>query len=740
MKYFYINKKKYKLPGNNNNSIIDYCNNLGITIPHFCYHQKLSIAGNCRMCLVELKNSPKPLLACAMTITNNMEIFTESPLVKKARENILEFLLLNHPLDCPICDQGGECDLQDQALFHGTPKKRFYNYKRVVTNKNLGLLIKTVMTRCIHCTRCVRFSNEIAGTSELGVFGRGLNSEIGTYSQKSFNSELSGNVIDICPVGALTAKPYSFVSRPWELKVVKSIDFTDSFSHDILVYIKDNSVFKILSNYNNDRDSYLNNAWITDKIRFSFNGMFSPERVSETFILIEKSLRKHSWNVLIKELILNMYFKDHLTKHLVKKLYITFIIYSEVSFEILFLLILLSKKYSFIDFKKLEPYRIKNDLENDFYSSFSKKTLNKTNICCMFNVNLRYESPYLNILLRQQFLKGNFKIFCFGSYTNFNFPVNYIGFNFESLTKVVEGNHPNCQYIANSFNPLFLLGANLCKRTDFYSLTNIISFFKKINPLTTINYLHFSFYNSTINFIKKIRTYSIYDYNKSNILYLLNPDFREFNWEKLIKLKLLNIFKDKPFFSKILIQQNNYTPFYYFEKINTNFNSYIYFNLPNKVFFEEPGIYVSNDGLLKKKIEIIKNYNNNVKSNWALLRNFLVLTSKIFFLNKSKRYDQIVLNIKRFSLNLNYINLLFLPKRVNSVYKNSFMSMNYLNFLNKRLNKKYYSKKINILNTKGSFWLEDFFISDKFIYNNLSTTMIKCSKNKRLINSNFLFN
>lgn len=737
MKYFYINKKKYKLPNKNNNSIIDYCNNLGIIIPHFCYHQKLSVAGNCRMCLVELKNSPKPLLACAMTLTNKMEIFTESHLVKKARENILEFLLLNHPLDCPVCDQGGECDLQDQALFYGTSKKRFYNYKRVVTNKNLGILIKTVMTRCIHCTRCVRFSNEIAGKSELGIFGRGLHSEIGTYLPKSFSSELSGNVIDICPVGALTSKPYSFVSRPWELKIVRSIDFTDSFSLNILVYIKDNSVFKILSNHNQD-NNVLNNIWVTDKIRFSFNGMFSPERISETFILIEKSLKKHTWKSLIKELVLNIYFKDHLTKHLIKKFYITFIIYFEVCFEVLLILILLNKRYSFIDFKKLETYRVKNDLEYDFLSQFTKKKINKTNLCCMFNINLRYESPYLNILLRKHFLKGNFKILCFGSFVNLNYPVNNIGFNYNNIMKFIEGNHPNCQYIANSVNPLFLLGSNLCKRNDSYFLMNAISFFKKINPLSSINYLHFSFYDSTINYIKKLKTYSILDYNRSNVLYLLNPDFKVFNWEKFIMLKLLKICKEKTLFSKILIQQNNHTPFFFFEKINNSFMSYIYFNLPNKVFFEESGIYVSNGGILKKKIEVIKNYNNNIKSNWGLLRNFLLLTSNLFFLNNSNCYKFVSLKIKKFSLILNYISLIFLPKKVNSIYKNNFNNLNYVNFFNKKLKKKYYVKKIKILNTKGSFWLEDFFIGDKITYNNLSTIMIKCSKNKRFISTNFL--
>lgn len=192
-------------------SLITYLIAHGISIPHYCYHNNLSIAGNCRVCIVELKNSVKPIVSCAtnvnLTLLNN-NIYHDSVLVKKARENILEFLLLNHPLDCPICDQGGDCDLQDQSLFFGFTKRRFYKFKRVVSDKNVGPIVKTVMTRCIHCTRCVRFATEIAGIEDLGMFGRGKKSEIGTYIENIFSSELSGNVIDLCPVGNLTQKKY----------------------------------------------------------------------------------------------------------------------------------------------------------------------------------------------------------------------------------------------------------------------------------------------------------------------------------------------------------------------------------------------------------------------------------------------------------------------------------------------------------------------------------------------------
>ena len=209
-------------------TVLQACEEAGFEIPRFCYHERLSIAGNCRMCLVEMDKSPKPIASCAMPAGEGMNIKTNSENVKKARNGVMEFLLLNHPLDCPICDQGGECDLQDQAMGYGHDKSRFLENKRAVTEKNMGPLIKTVMTRCIHCTRCVRFATEVAGAPDLGAVGRGENVEISTYLENSLNSELSGNIVDLCPVGALTSKPYAFVARPWELNKIETIDVMDA--------------------------------------------------------------------------------------------------------------------------------------------------------------------------------------------------------------------------------------------------------------------------------------------------------------------------------------------------------------------------------------------------------------------------------------------------------------------------------------------------------------------------------
>ncbi len=242
----------------------------------FCYHQRLSIAGNCRMCLVEVEKSPKPVASCAMPANPGMNIKTNTPLVKKAREGVMEFLLANHPLDCPICDQGGECDLQDQAMMFGSDRSRFTEAKRTVVDKNLGPLVKTVMTRCIHCTRCVRFAKEVAGIEDLGVTGRGRDAEIGTYVQKTMQSELSGNVVDLCPVGALTSKPTAFTYRSWELRSTDTVDVSDALGSNIRVDARGSEVMRVMPRLNDD----INQEWISDKTRYQFDGLRYQRLVS----------------------------------------------------------------------------------------------------------------------------------------------------------------------------------------------------------------------------------------------------------------------------------------------------------------------------------------------------------------------------------------------------------------------------------------------------------------------------
>ena len=296
-----IDNKKVEFE--NGMTVMQACELAGAEIPRFCYHEKLSIAGNCRMCLVEMEKAPKPIASCAMPAGDGMVIKTNTDTVQKARKGVMEFLLINHPLDCPICDQGGECDLQDQALHYGFDKSRYEENKRAVKNKHMGPLVSTIMTRCIHCTRCVRFSTEVAGVDDLGLLGRGENAEITTYLEKTIDSELSGNVIDLCPVGALTSKPYAFKSRPWELTKTETHDVLDGVGSSIRVDTRGKKVLRVLPRINEDT----NEEWINDKTRFAIDGL-SRQRLDKVYIKNENKLNVVDWDTALNKI------KDELNK------------------------------------------------------------------------------------------------------------------------------------------------------------------------------------------------------------------------------------------------------------------------------------------------------------------------------------------------------------------------------------------------------------------------------------------
>ncbi|MHB1360863.1 MAG: NADH-quinone oxidoreductase subunit NuoG, partial [Rhodocyclaceae bacterium] len=273
--------------------VIEAAQQAGIYIPHFCYHKKLSIAANCRMCLVQVEKAPKPMPACATVVTNGMKVFTHSDLAVKAQKSVMEFLLINHPLDCPICDQGGECQLQDLAVGYGSSAARFQEEKRVVPDKNLGALISTDMTRCINCTRCVRFTQEIAGLMELGQAFRGDRAEVMSFMEKTVDSELSGNVIDLCPVGALTSKPFRFSARTWELARRKSVSPHDGLGSNLIVQTQHNRVMRVLPLENEQ----INECWLSDKERFSYAGLNSAERLTKPMVKQGGQWREVDWNV-----------------------------------------------------------------------------------------------------------------------------------------------------------------------------------------------------------------------------------------------------------------------------------------------------------------------------------------------------------------------------------------------------------------------------------------------------------
>ena len=280
-------------------TLLQACEMAGAEIPRFCYHERLSIAGNCRMCLIEVAGIPKPQASCAMSVRDLMPnkdgspkvINTRTPMVRKAREGVMEFLLINHPLDCPICDQGGECDLQDQAMAYGVDASRYQENKRAVEDKYIGVLVKTIMNRCIHCTRCIRFTTEVAGVAELGAIGRGEDMEITTYLEQAMTSELQGNVVDLCPVGALTSKPYAFTARPWELAKTQSIDVMDALGSAIRIDTRGREVMRILPRTNDD----VNEEWISDKTRHVVDGM-RTQRLDQPYIRENGRLRPASWS------------------------------------------------------------------------------------------------------------------------------------------------------------------------------------------------------------------------------------------------------------------------------------------------------------------------------------------------------------------------------------------------------------------------------------------------------------
>jgi len=280
----------------NGATVMEAANGLGIYIPHFCYHKKLSIAANCRMCLVQVEKAPKPMPACATPVSDGMKVSTRSDYARQAQDGVMEFLLINHPLDCPICDQGGECQLQDLAVGYGNSASRFTEEKRVVLNKNLGPLISTDMTRCIHCTRCVRYGQELAGVMELGMIGRGEHAEIISFVGKTVDSELSGNMIDLCPVGALTSKPFRYSARTWELSRRKSVSPHDSLGSNLVVQVKQNRVMRVLPLENDE----LNQCWLSDRDRFSYEGLNSEERLTKPMIKEDGHWREVDWQVALE--------------------------------------------------------------------------------------------------------------------------------------------------------------------------------------------------------------------------------------------------------------------------------------------------------------------------------------------------------------------------------------------------------------------------------------------------------
>jgi len=483
-------------------SILEGCltRKVGLEIPRFCYHEILSVAGNCRMCLVEVRDMPKTVASCAMSVSEGMEFFTNTIVTKFTRENVLEFLLMNHPLDCPVCDQGGECDLQDITGDHGNPKSRFYGNKRSVVDKDMGTLIKTVMNRCIHCTRCIRYFNEINGLNELGMTGRGNDSEISKYVEKIVKSEMSGNVIDICPVGALTSKTYAFKGRSWELELILSIDPLDPLNSNISLGIRGTDLLRILPSMNIN----LNGELIDDRTRFSFDGL-SNNRL--TYVFVKKpvyinlnyqnhnnlfSLEKMDWEttVILLDNFLNNVFKNKKETVIGK--------YNDL--ESIMAIKNLNKN---IGNNNLFVEEFKNKIQqitfrNDFIFKLPLDFLLDYDHLFLVGLNPSQDVPVFSARIHQLLIHKLIEIYILGSPMNFSFKTsNFLGSNINTLFEILEGRYFNKQIIQT----LFILGTSYL--INLFDMYNLIKYenngYNEIDALVT-NLINFNTTNETIKF------------------------------------------------------------------------------------------------------------------------------------------------------------------------------------------------------------------------------------------------
>jgi NADH-quinone oxidoreductase subunit G len=456
-----INQKEIQV--DKNLTVMQACEIAGEEIPRFCYHDKLSIAGNCRMCLVEIEKAPKLVSSCTMPLMEGMSIITNSEKVNAGRKGVMEFLLINHPLDCPICDQGGECDLQDQAMYYGFDKSRYKENKRAVDNKNMGPLVNTIMTRCIHCTRCVRFATEVAGVPELGMLGRGENAEITTYLEQSITSELSGNVIDLCPVGALTSKPYQFKARPWELKRTDSIDIFDSVGSNIRVDSRAEEILRVTPRTN----EFINEEWISDKVRFNYDGYYQ-QRIDIPYIKKNQKLSSSSWEESLKIL-----------KNKLKSLKPLALVGEHVDLETGYAINKFMSNFG----KDNVECRTDNQAILENLDSYRFNTplneIENSDLIILLGTNPKIETPIINHKIFKAY-NNNSRIFNIGENIPLNYQTEYLGDKLSNLN-----NEKLIKALKKSSNPLIIIGsAFLNKIKNIKTLKSIFSFADKYNVIT----------------------------------------------------------------------------------------------------------------------------------------------------------------------------------------------------------------------------------------------------------------
>ena len=435
-------------------TVLQACEAAGIEVPRFCYHDRLEIAGNCRMCLVEMEKAPKPIASCGMPAGDGMVISTNTPTVKKAREGVMEFLLINHPLDCPICDQGGECDLQDQAMGYGKGNSRYDEHKRAVPEKDFGPLIKTTMTRCIHCTRCVRFITDVAGVEELGMLHRGEHSEIGTFVQSALTSELSGNIIDLCPVGALTSKPYAFAARPWELRHTDSIDVHDALGSNIRIDTRGAEVLRVLPTINEE----INEEWISDKTRFACDGLMR-QRLDTPYVKRDGRLQAASWDEAFAAIAAKLDGRDGN-----KVAAITGdMACAESMVALKDLMAELGSPH--IDCRQ-DGAKLGGGARSGYLFNSTIAGIEDADFCLLVGTNPRFEAAVLNARLRKRYLQGGLKIYAVGPVIDATYPVTNLGASGDVLKSIIDGSHDICGEMVKAKRGMVIVGQNALRRDD----------------------------------------------------------------------------------------------------------------------------------------------------------------------------------------------------------------------------------------------------------------------------------
>ena len=592
-------------------SIIESCKFTGIQIPRFCYQESLSIAGNCRMCLVELENSDKLTIACLTIIESNLSFITNSLGVKKARENILEILLLNHPLDCPICDQGGECDLQDQTKIFGNFFNKMFSTRRGVEDKKFGSLIKTIMTRCIHCTRCIRYSSEILGTETLGTLNRGNLTEIGNYNSKYIESPISGNVIDLCPVGALTANLNSFQTRPWELRLTETIDLTDSLSSNIFVNFKESEVIRILP-----KPNYRNKNIITNVCRFSYDSLLNNR------IYGKNNLTEKIWyNILdnlyyTKNNIITLYNNNDRNKNVINRL--KFLTY-------------LNNETKLCSITRYKQYKNFNFFFNDNTINFDNENHNCSIILGSTNET---ENEILNTKIRLKVLNQNYFVYSTNSKYGLKASNFFINLNLNEIIFFLEGKSKNLSLLLTDYKSLqILISENIKKR--IFNFNYIKKIFKDINLKVNIFNLNLSS-NTESFFFLGIKSMNLKKIFNVESLFLININ------DNIFMRRLISNFKGNIFWLS-----SHYPSF---------LNKKVFFVPVDSNFFESTGFYLNLEQIFQKTQRVL---NSVTDSN-----NLQILIQELF---DNKRYIFKYLNfIKEFNsaIHDSIINKSFISEKI----------------------------------------------------------------------------